>query len=134
MVQLLHSRPLRHTFGIESASVWTDLHKASVTGLIRGEETITDDLLLNIQTAHPYEVITYQFNRREESFTDADWEWWLTDGRLWFGLLIQAKRLNPKSHRHPQINKRVGKKKPQIDLLIEQAALKDIDPLYFFYN
>lgn len=131
----LHSRPLCRTLGVETEKIWVDLGRASGAGLIRSEETITDDLLLNVQTAHPYEVITYQFNKREEPFTGADWEWWLTDGHLWYGLLIQAKRLDLKSHKYPQIKKVVGKPgTPQIDLLIEQARLKGIDPLYFFYN
>jgi len=131
----LHSRPLCRTFGTEAEKILVDLGRASGARLIRGEETITDDLLLNVQTAHPYEVITYQFNKREEPFTGADWEWWLTDGHLWYGLLIQAKRLDLNSHKYPQIKKLVGKPgTPQIDLLIEQARLKHIDPLYFFYN
>jgi len=111
------------------------LRNATRGGLNRGEETITDDLLLNVRNAHPNEVITYQFNKREENFTGADWEWWLTDGRLWFGLLIQAKRLDPSSGKYPEIKRLVGKAKtPQIDLLMGQARLKGIDPLYFFYN
>ena len=112
-----------------------DLGAATRGGVGRGEETITEDLLPNVKKAHPYEVIEYQFNKREESFTGADWEWWLTDGRLWFGLLIQAKRLDPNSHKYPEIKRRVGKgKRRQVDVLIEQARLKGIDPLYFFYN
>jgi hypothetical protein len=99
MVRLLHSRALCHTFGIESEKIWTDLGNAILGGVSRGEETITEDLLLNVMNAHPSEVIHYQFNKREETFTGADWEWWLTDGRLWYGLLIQAKRLDPKSHK-----------------------------------
>ena len=49
------------------------LRNATRGGLNRGEETITDDLLLNVRNAHPHEVITYQFNKREENFTGADW-------------------------------------------------------------
>lgn len=135
MVRLLHSRPLCRTFGIESEKIWADLGSAIHGGINRSEETITDDLLLSVRNAHPYEVIQYQFNKREEAFTGADWEWWLTDSRLWYGLLIQAKRLDPKSHKYTQMKKRIGRHKtPQIDLLIEQARLKGIDPLYFFYN
>ena len=63
-----------------------DLGAATRGGVGRGEETITEDLLPNVKKAHPYDVIEYQFNKREEFFTGADWEWWLTDGRLWFGL------------------------------------------------
>jgi hypothetical protein len=85
--------------------------------------------------AHPYEVLTFQFSKPLEKHTGADWEWWLTDGRLWFGLLIQAKRLDSKSHKYADIKHKVGKPKiPQIDLLLNQARLKEIDPLYCFYN
>jgi hypothetical protein len=89
----LSSPPLCRTFTNQSAKIWRDLSRAQATGIGRGEETITDDLLQDVQQAHPREVVTVQFHKREEGFTGADWEWWLTDDRLWLGLLIQAKRL-----------------------------------------
>jgi hypothetical protein len=77
--------------------IWKQLGTARALGINRGEETVTDDFLLDVQAAHPTEVATFQFNKPEEAITGADWEWWLTDGRKWAGLLIQAKILNPKS-------------------------------------
>jgi hypothetical protein len=64
-----------------------------------------------VQRAHPYELLTLQFTKPLENHTGADWEWWLTDGRLWFGLLIQAKRLDPKSHKYQHIKHAMGKRK-----------------------
>ena len=123
------------TFEKEAEKIWDDYGAAYGMGLIRDEETITNDLLLNIARAHPWEVITWQFHQGDEKLTGADWEWWLTNGASWLGLLIQAKRLDPKSHRYKQIKHKVGKAKtPQIELLIATAAGKGIDPLYFFYN
>lgn len=123
------------TFENESKRIWKDFEDTYLSGLSPKEETITDNLLLAIQRAHPYEVVTWQFDKPGEAKSGADWEWWLTNEKIWVGLLIQAKRLDPKSHKYPGIKHKVGAaKKPQIDLLIEQAGLKNIDPLYFFYN
>lgn len=123
------------TFEQESKKIWNEFGRAYQSGLFRSEKTITEDLLLAIQHAHPCEVITFPFRKRDEVKTGADWEWWLTNGSLWTGLLIQAKRLDPKSHKYPSIKHKVGETDtPQIDLLIDYANLKGIDPLYFFYN
>lgn len=102
-------------------------------GISRGEETVTDDLLLDVQNARPTEVTTFQFNKWEEGKTGADWEWWLTDGNAWLGLLIQAKILHPKSNLYSKIKHKVRGRR-QIDILIEQARRKGIPALYFFYN
>ena len=106
-----------------------------MSGISRSEETITDDFLLDVWRAHLREVTTFQFNKYEESFTRADWEWWLTDGQQWLGLLIQAKRLGPKSGKYEAIRHWVRSAGMwQIDRLQKQASLKGIDPLYCFYN
>jgi hypothetical protein len=123
------------TFERESKKIWRDFGSAYGSGLLRSEETITEDLLLAIQRSHPLQVITIPFHKGQEARTGADWEWWLTNGSLGTGLLIQAKRLDRDSHKYPEIKHKVGHPaKPQIDLLIEQSKLKGIDPLYFFYN
>jgi hypothetical protein len=131
----LSSPPLCRTFTDQSQKIWRDLSRAQVAGLRRGEETITEVLLQDIHDAHPREVVTFPFNKREEGFTGADWEWWLTDDRLWLGLLIQAKRLDPKSHKYPGMkHKSQNAPASQIDLLLDQANSKAIDPIYCFYN
>jgi hypothetical protein len=75
----LLSPPLCVTFGKQAEKIWADLSRAQARGLDRNEETITDDFLDEVQSQHPREVATFQFHKRDESFTGADWEWWLTD-------------------------------------------------------
>jgi hypothetical protein len=131
----LCSGPLCFTFEKQAEKIWNALTAAQSMGLAYGEETVTDNLLLEVQKAHPREVITVPFWKPQEKFTGADWEWWLTDGRTWFGLLIQAKRLGRTSHKYEGLKHRVGKERiPQIELLLKWARDKEIDPLYFFYN
>jgi hypothetical protein len=132
---VLSPNPLCLTFEKQAEKIWNDLTSAQSMGLIHDEETVTNNLLLEIQRAHPIDVITVQFFKPQEKFTGADWEWWLTDGNSWFGLLIQAKRLGPTSHKYAGLKHGVGKEKtPQIELLLNWARHKGIDPLYFFYN
>src|ERR1700733_5228617 len=100
---LLRSDPLCDTFVVMARKIWNELGVARNLGINRGEETVTDNFLLDVQTAHPMEVATFQFKKPEEAITGADWEWWLTDGRKWVGLLIQAKILNPKSNLYSAI-------------------------------
>jgi hypothetical protein len=130
----LSSAPLCQTFTAQPEKIWEDLSRAQARGLNRGEETITDDFLDYVQDQHPQEVATFQFNKREEGFTGADWEWWLTDDHLWLGVLVQAKRLRRYSHKYG-IKHWVQKAGMwQIDLLLQQARWKGVDPLYCFYN
>lgn len=130
---LFHSDPLCNTFVTMAQKIWTELGSARSLGIKRGEETVTDNFLLDIQAAHPAEVATFQFTKPEESITGADWEWWLTDGRQWTGLLIQAKILKLKANLYSSIKHKV-RGRPQIDILLDQADLKGIPALYFFYN
>ena len=130
---LLDSDPICKTFIRMAEKIWADLAKARSLGISRAEETVTDDFLLDVQASHLREVATFQFHKRHEAITGADWEWWLTDGKKWTGLLIQAKILNPKSNTYSSIKHKVNGK-PQIDIVIDQANYKGIPALYFFYN
>lgn len=57
------------------------------------EETITQDLLLDIAIAMPAMTVK-AFTKRQEGRNGADWQWeWWFEGRQWFGLRVQAKRL-----------------------------------------
>jgi hypothetical protein len=131
----LQSRSLCNSLTVEAENIWKNLKSARGMGIVRDEETITNDLLLNLQRSHPRDIVTVQFRKPEEQFTGTDWEWWLTDDRRWLGLLVQAKILNFAGNKYSSIKYRVGKsKRPQIDILLEQAEYKGIDPIYFFYN
>jgi hypothetical protein len=130
----LTSPPLCITFARQAEKIWGDLSRAQARGFDRNEETITDDFLDDVQNQHPQEVATFQFNKRHERFTGADWEWWLTDDHVWLGLLVQAKRLRRHSHKYGIKHWVPTASMWQIDLLIRQANWKGIDPLYCFYN
>ncbi|RWP10974.1 MAG: hypothetical protein EOR00_29730 [Mesorhizobium sp.] len=50
-----------------AAKIWKDLENARSLDISGGEETITENFLLDVQLAHPAEVSTFQFNKREEA-------------------------------------------------------------------
>src|SRR3546814_18103615 len=49
----LQSDPLCATFMRMAEKIWTELGTARAFGLSPGEETVTDNLLLGVQCAHP---------------------------------------------------------------------------------
>ena len=123
------------TFWHMAQTIWVDLGDARKFNLHLGEETITETFTLDVQRLHEHEVFTLQFNKMQEARNGADWEWWLTDGQWWVGILIQAKVLNHKSNTYSHIKHKVrGSNTSQIRLLIQEAARKRIAPLYFLYN
>jgi hypothetical protein len=129
------SSTLCRTFTAESAKVWNDLGAAWAAGRIYDEETITNVLLADVERAHPQDVAAFQFYKPQETITGADWEWWLSDGTHWFGVLIQAKRVTIDTGKYQGIKHAVGSARtPQVDLLLHWASCKDLDPLYIFYN
>ena len=130
----LPSRLLCQTFSRQAQKIWEDLSRAQAQGRNRNEETITDDFLDDVQNQHPQEVATFQFNKRDEQFTGADWEWWLTNDRVWLGLLVQAKRLRRHSHKYGIKHWVASGNMWQMELLLQQARWKGVDPLYCFYN
>jgi len=60
-------------------------------GLLLGEVTLTEMLLIEIANRHPFDAIAIPFTPSLETMIGADWEWWLTDGNKWLGILVQAK-------------------------------------------
>src|SRR5260370_34369693 len=76
-------------------AVWTHarLQAGRSCGVELHEETITQDLVLDISAALPT-LSVKTFTRRKEARNGADWQWeWWSEGRRWFGLRVQAKRL-----------------------------------------
>ncbi|WP_408631748.1 DUF6615 family protein [Methylocystis borbori] len=131
----LPSTSLCKSFSDQAIVIWTQLVRAHSLGILRDEETITNDLLLTLQSAHPTEIATFQFRKVEEKFTGADWEWWITDGTRWVGFLVQAKILNRNSGKYTTLHHKVGAfRTPQIKLLIAEAERKRVVPIYIFYN
>jgi hypothetical protein len=100
------------------------------------EETITQDLLLDISTALPgLQVKT--FSKQKESRNGADWQWeWWFQGAKWFGLRVQAKRLIKQSAN--RLGYSLGYKttsgRRQIDLLIADAEQSGMQAAFVLYN
>jgi hypothetical protein len=130
----LPSQPLCRTFSGQAQKIWQGLSRAQAQGGNRYEWTITADFLDDIRNQHPQQVAIFEFNQRDEQFTGADWEWWLTDDPVWLGLLVQAKRLGRHSHKYGIKHWVASAKMWQIDLLLQQARWKGVEPLYCFYN
>jgi hypothetical protein len=111
----------------------TRLSDGSRNGVELHEETITQDLLLDIAMAMP--AMTVQtFTKRREARNGADWQWeWWFEGRQWFGLRVQAKRL--KRLKSERLGYDLGYKSgKQLDLLISDAAHSGLRAAYVLYN
>lgn len=111
----------------------TRLSDGSRKGVELHEETVTQDLLLDIAMAMPAMAVE-TFTKRQEARNGADWQWeWWFEGRQWFGLRVQAKRLKRlKSGRFGyDLGYRSGK---QLDLLISDAARSGLRAAYVLYN
>ncbi|WP_327009759.1 hypothetical protein OHA72_22520 [Dactylosporangium sp. NBC_01737] len=111
------------------------LHAGRTHGVELHEETVTQDLLLDIAQALP-SMTARTFTKKEESRNGADWQWeWWFRGRQWFGLRIQAKRL--KRLRNGILGYDLGYftgPKRQVDILINQARSDGIRAAYALYN
>lgn len=98
-----------------------------------GEETITETNLLELRRRHPAMIQLKTFGKPLEAKNGADWEWHIIGRARSFGMRVQAKRLqqdNVLKIRH--IVKSSGKE--QIDLLIEDAKMHQLMPVYCLYS
>src|SRR3954463_2448765 len=66
---LLHSDPICATFVRMEETIWDDLEKARAHGIDRGEETVTENFLLDVASSHPMEVVTFPFHKPHEAIT-----------------------------------------------------------------
>jgi Family of unknown function (DUF6615) len=120
-------------------AAWTyaRLRAGRSRGVELHEETITQDLLLDISTVLP-EISVKTFTRWQEARNGADWQWeWWFRGRRWFGLRVQAKRLKrlKTGQLGYDLGYQVGKKRRfQVDLLIEAARGVRAQAIYVLYN
>jgi hypothetical protein len=125
-----------NTFGELAQKTWTDLCHSNRFGLSLGEESITDFLLLELKLRHPSEVSIIKFNRRQEGLTTgADWEWWFGSPGSWFGMRVQAKKLESTSLIYDGLDHTVrSTRQKQFNLLINDAKARNLYPIYTFYN
>jgi hypothetical protein len=97
-----------------------------------GEESITDWILYQLAALVPW-VCAVKFNRREEAFNGADWEWWFVGVKKSFGMRVQAKKFHGVSDVYPLLTytNRLGL---QVETLIDQSNAKDLFPVYAIYH
>jgi hypothetical protein len=122
-------------------AAWTyaRLDAARSLAIPQQEETITETLLLDIATALP-DLKVQAFTRAKESRNGADWQWeWWFQGRQWFGLRVQAKRLKtlPKHGVGYDLDYVVSARRNprrQVDLLVDEARADGVQAAYVLYN
>ncbi len=138
MIEFIEShrgKPICQTFKDLAARTWNYLAEGARIGMPPGEETLTDENLMAILALHASQVAIWRFTKHRESQVGADWEWWFgnpTNG--WFGMRVQAKKLDLK-----QFSSYYGVDHPdhtnqQIDALIRESQSAGLFPAYCLYN
>jgi len=118
-------------FTYASLQTWEDLRDDPTLG----EDSITDYRLLLLKRHCPDEVEVIKFNRRKEANTGADWEWWFGAKDQWFGMRVQAKKLDIDTLAYKHLDHRIGSSNElQVDRLIQDAGSRGLFPMYSFYN
>jgi len=99
------------------------------------EGSITDYRLLQLKRMCPEEITIIKFNKPKEAHTGADWEWWFGTDHEWFGMRVQAKRLDVPALEYSHLDHTIGKSGIlQVDRLIADAAQRNLYAMYCFYN
>lgn len=126
---------LCETFQELADLTWRRLGASAVSGLPWSEETNTETLLAALHERHPRQVRVKAFSRRAEALNGSDWEWWIGAPGAWFGMRVQAKRINRSTGRFTRIRsqKPRGHSSTQMETLIRQAAIDGLTPAYCLY-
>lgn len=121
-----------------SENIWDRIRDSVDSGIRQGEESITDNILLEIFRARPFGVKTIQTPKLSESQKGCDWEWWIgSDNDGWQRYAVQTKKIQPHNAYYPSLNYKVGKpphQQRQLDILLNYAEVNNAIPLYSFYN
>ena len=97
-----------------------------------GEETITENNLLEIRRRHPRRVLVETFSKAKEGKNGADWQWHIVGQKLTLKMRVQAKRVQ--SDDKLRIKHKVKSSgKQQRDLLLDGARADNVKPLYCIY-
>ena len=131
------------SFREEAFRVWTEMSEAEKFNIARQEETITEDLLLNLARKHNGRGLKIKsFSKKEESANGADWAFWFSDGMSKdIGVRIQAKRLYKDDGRYTSLFHQSDTQKKssrgtdtpnQCEVLLNHRD--SLIPVYTFYN
>ncbi|MEF0940854.1 DUF6615 family protein [Rhizobium sp. BR 362] len=101
-----------------------------------GEETITEGSLLQIWNRHSAIIDIQTFSKPREAMNGADWEWHLIGRKYTLKMRVQAKRLAKNGLQIKRLYSQKAKTAPhpQIDMLIADATLQGLLPVYCFYS
>ncbi|NEK17632.1 DUF6615 family protein [Rhizobium leguminosarum] len=101
-----------------------------------GEETITEGSLLQLWNRHSAIIAIQTFSKPKEAVNGADWEWHLIGRKYTLKMRVQAKRLAKNGQQIKRLFSQKAKTAPhpQIDMLIADATLQGLLPVYCFYS
>jgi len=112
-----------------SIKTWNDLQDAEQYNSPMYEETITQNLSLELSRQHASQTKVHMFKKHQETLNGSDWIWLFYDKtkRLEFRVIVQAKRLYP-SGRYDAF--KIG----QPDKMLRYAQTVNAVPVYALYN
>ena len=117
---------------------WDSIRDSIDLDISQGEETITDNILLNIARKKTGNVKIIKTPKNLESKKGTDWEWWIGNDALgWIRYAIQAKKLYPNNNKYQALKHLVGKvpdQNLQHEVLELYSTVNNAVPLYAFYN
>lgn len=130
-IRAMSKQSLCKDFKRASWDTWHFIKRGLNIGILPGEETITDKLLIYLAHRHPQNMRIYRLSKHEESKLGADWEWWFHSPSTgaFLGMRVQAKKLNPRTLRYESLHDGLQLKK-----LIDHAKERSMVPVYVFYN
>src|SRR5262245_32859033 len=102
-------RPLRRSLACIARNTTRSCEKAIGFDLAFNEETVTDLFLFELKKALGGAVTVVKMKRHEEARTGADWVWWFGDTSGWFGMRVQAKKMDPQSQTYLYLDHRTRK-------------------------
>lgn len=127
---------LTESFEKISKDTWLRLQNSIFFQISQGEETITDNILLDLAKIKSPFLKIIPTSKDVEGVRGTDWEWWIGSNALgWLRFCVQAKKLNLKTKSYTgltQKNKATGEY--QIDILETYAVNNNAIPIYALYN
>ena len=81
-----------------SKDIWYKIKYATKAQIRQGEESITDNILLEILKSENKQIKVIQTSKIKEQEKGTDWEWWIGCKNLgWLRYAIQAKKIDSQS-------------------------------------
>ncbi len=118
-----------------SRETWETMWLTHSAARTSREEYFTERLFVSLLSRARHLTHFIPFPPHKEAINGADWEWWISDGRHWIGLLVQAKALDLKHQRYTKLDYKPRKaSRSQLSLLIEDATARGLTPIVACYN